>query len=428
MKQGAIVNRIVMGLLFLAILLYLGGAAWRGFWNPYPTVQAYAYELDDTVETTGWLVRSEQVLTGSGSGIVRLTPAEGEKVNRGATVALLYADAEALERSERLEALRNEEAQMEAALAATDDDSAAQGDLSGRAVVDAMVNLRTAVEGGDFTRLESQTSSFKSAVYQQARRNGDADALTAALSSTRSEIDALRAQTVESVGRVTVDESGIFSGQVDGYETVLLPSEVESLTPDDLDNLEERGLAVGENALAKLITDSTWYFVFPLSGSDAARLTVGGTVTVRFSRDWAGEVDMKVERIGADLQGRSAVVLSSNRYLSDTTLLRRQTVELVFARQVGIRVPTGALRVETEERTDPETGAVTEEKVNCVYVKVGVTAERKPVTILAQGEDFYLVKPLLAEDATLSQQRKALRAGDGVVLASGEIWDGKVLE
>lgn len=427
MKQGALVNRIVMGLFFLAILLYLGGAAWRGFWDPYPTVRAYAYELDDAVETTGWLVRSEQVLTGAGGGIVRLTPAEGEKVHAGATVAQLYADAEALERSERLEALKSEEAQMEAALAVAGNDNAAQGDTSGRSVVDAMVNLRTAVEGGDFTRLESQTAFFKSAVYQQARRNGDADALVAALSATRNEIDALRAQTVESVGRVTVSESGVFSGQVDGYETVLLPDEVGSLTPADLDAMEERGRPVGENALAKLITDSTWYFVCPLAGSDADRLTVGGTVTVRFSRDWAGEVDMKVERIGADHQGRSAVVLSSNRFLSDTTLLRRQTVELVFARQVGIRVPTGALRVETEERTDPETGEVTQEKINCVYVKVGVTAERKPVTILGQGEDFYLVEPLLAEDATLAQQRKALRAGDGVVLASGEIWDGKVL-
>ena len=59
MKQGAAVNKIVILLLFAAILFYLGGAAWRGLRDPYPTVQAYAYAVEDTVETTGYLVREE---------------------------------------------------------------------------------------------------------------------------------------------------------------------------------------------------------------------------------------------------------------------------------------------------------------------------------------------------------------------------------
>ena len=84
--------------------------------------------------------------------------------------------------------------------------------------------------------------------------------------------------------------------------------------------------------------------------------------------------------------------------------------------------------METVEQTDKETGEVKQVNVACVYVRVGVTAERKPVSILAQGEDFYLVEPLLSEDATENQQRKVLRAGDEVILARGEIWDGKVLD
>ena len=97
MKQGTILIRLVMFLVLAAILAYLAGAAWKGLRDPYPTVQAYAYSVDDTLETTGYLVRREQVLSGTG-GIVRLLPTEGEKVAAGSTVALLYADEEALER------------------------------------------------------------------------------------------------------------------------------------------------------------------------------------------------------------------------------------------------------------------------------------------------------------------------------------------
>lgn len=440
MKQGAILNKLVILLFAAVLLLYMAGAAWRGLRDPYPTVQAYAYSVDDAMEATGYLVRRERALSGAG-GIVRLLPAEGEKVSVGATVALLYADEAALERSQRLETLEEEAAQLSAAISAAGDRT--QGETREQ-VSQAAVDLRSAVEEGDFTRLESQVSAFKSAVYQQAQRYGDAGDLSATLSAAQAEIETLRLQTaqdagrvallqtgtgsVQSGGRVTVGESGVFSGLVDGYESVLTPDILETLTPSDLDDLENRALPVGEDQLGKLITDATWYFVFPLEETQARRLTEGRTVTVRFSRDWSGDVDMTVERIGTPENGRVAVILSSHRFLSDTTLLRRQTVELVFSQRTGIRVPTEAIRVETVIETDPDTKEEREVSVSCVYVQVGIIAERKPITVLAQGEDYCIVEPLIPEDATDRQKKKSLRPGDQVILAAREIWDGMILE
>lgn len=108
-----------------------------------------------------------------------------------------------------------------------------------------------------------------------------------------------------------------------------------------------------------------------------------------------------------------AVILSSHRFLSDVTLLRRQTVELVFEARQGLRVPTAAVRME--------------EGQSVVYVQVGVKAEKKPVSVLAQGEDFYLVEPVLGQDAETKEEKMALRAGDAVIVASEEIWDGKIV-
>ena len=132
---------------------------------------------------------------------------------------------------------------------------------------------------------------------------------------------------------------------------------------------------------------------------------------------------MKVERVGETPEnGRVTVVLSSDRYLSETTLLRKRTVELVFDSQTGIRVPTQAVRVEERTVTDPETEEEKQELVTGVYVLVGQQAEFKPVTILAQLEDFALVK-----SADGSDGKKALRAGDEVILSSVELFDGKVI-
>lgn len=431
MKQGTLLNKVVMTLFFAAIILYMGGAAWRGLRDPYPTVQAYTYVVEDTMEATGYLVRQEQVIHGwaiqaeGTEATVRLLPSEGEKIAAGTTVALLYSDGAAMERSQRLETLEAEAAQLREAITAGEN---GQGEQIGRKVTSSMVALRRAVEAGDFTRLESQVGTFKSAVYQQAQRYGNGDDLAAALAAAQNEINTLRALTPQEGVRVTVPQSGIFSGQVDGYETVLVPEITEGVTPSLLDSLENRAVEEDSSALGKLITNSQWYFIFSLGEEQAKRLTVGRAVPVRFSRDWSGTVDMTVERISLPENGRVAVILSTRKFLSETTLLRRQTVELIFDSQMGIRVPLGAVRVEEQTETDKESGETRTVQVTGVYVQVGAFAEFKPVTVLAQGEDYYMVRPLLPENADTVQQKLALRAGDSVIIASEEIWDGKVIE
>ena len=46
MKQGTLINRIVMLLLLAAVLVYLGVSAWRSFRDPYTLVLSYAYTVD----------------------------------------------------------------------------------------------------------------------------------------------------------------------------------------------------------------------------------------------------------------------------------------------------------------------------------------------------------------------------------------------
>ena len=130
---------------------------------------------------------------------------------------------------------------------------------------------------------------------------------------------------------------------------------------------------------------------------------------------------MRVERIGAPEVGRVAVLLSSNRFLSDTTLLRRQTVDIIFYSQSGIRVPKAAIRVEEQTVTDPDTGEEAVTQVIGVYALVSGRAEFKAVTILDERDDFCIVEPVNIE------AKKALRAGDEIILAAADLFDGKVI-
>lgn len=424
MKQGSLNAKIIMLLLLAAVAVCLGAAAWRSFRDPFTTVASYSYTVDDSLEATGFLARQEQVLTNTG-GVVELLPQEGEKVAKGGTVALVYQDASGLELQEQLQQLELEKEQLEYALERT---GAGGGDASQLTdqVLDAIAELRAAVAGRDLTELERQSMDLKSLVYKREYAYGgtgeeSADAIQAALDEVDSQISSLSSQAAQSTQSITASQSGIFSGYVDGYESLLTPEVLETVTPAQLDDLAGQASEEDQTAVGKLITDSTWYFACALPQEDAERLVEGRSVTVRFSRDWSGEVDMTVERVGEPEDGRCAVVLSTDRYLSETTLLRRQTVELVFQSVTGVRVPKQALRVAEQTVTDEETGEESTVQVTGVYTLVGEQVEFKPVTVLEQGDTFVLVE-------AAGSGRAALQPGDVVVVAAEDLYDGKVIQ
>ena len=57
---------------------------------------------------------------------------------------------------------------------------------------------------------------------------------------------------------------------------------------------------------------------------------------------------------------------------------------------------------------------------------MGQCAEFKPVSILAEEDNYILVTA--ADTSTTTAAKKALRAGDQIIISSGELYDGKVID
>ena len=417
MKQGTIFTRIAMLIILLALVGYLAITAWRGLTDPFSTTLAYSYTEDDGAEVEGILVREEQVLPGQ-TGIVDLRVDEGERVGVGQAVAYLYQSEEAVARQQTIRALTLEAEQLRAAMTLTDTGDAARLDET---IIRQTVELRSAAAQKDFTALEDQVLDLKSTVLQRAYTYGQegTGALQTRLTELRGEIDALRSQAERDTRAVTAPASGTFSALVDGYEGVVTPDSLADLTPDSLAQLLDQKMTEDSAALGKLITDPTWYFAALVPEETAQRLLPGHQVTLRFSRDFSGDLSATVESVGEG-EGQVVVTLSSQDGLARTTLLRRQTVELIFDSRTGLRVPKQAVHLTEETVTDPDTGEEETRTVYGVYAVVGARAEFKPVEILEDSGEFYLVTPV-ASDKT------ALRAGDEIVVSARDLYDGKVV-
>lgn len=420
MKQGKSFTTFVIIALAVVLAVYLGFYALRAFQDPYGTTLVYLYTVNDSVEADGLIVRREQVLPAQ-SGIVEITRAEGERVGVGQEVALVYQNSQAQSNQEQLDALELEIDLLEYAISQSGGvDSAARLDED---ILQALVDLRAACALGDYADLEEQVLDIKSDVLKRGYTYGDgltsAD-LSAQLQDLRNQRSALQQQSAFTTGRVTAPQSGTFSNLVDGYESLLTPESVFQLTPSSLAELIDNPPAA-DSALGKLITSSRWYFAASLPGEAADRLSQGGVATLRFTGEFSRDVAVTVEQIGPAEGGQTLVVFSSDRYLSQITLLRHQTAELIFESWSGLRIPTAALRLLQEEQTDEETGQVTQTTRLGVYALVAGRVTFKEVEVLTEGEDYYVVRPV-------GTGRDALRAGEEIITRGLDLQDGQLLE
>ena len=431
MKQGTLITKIIMFILLAAVVFYLAISAVQSFTDPFSAALTYQDVLNDSAEITGIVVREEQVLSG-GSGILDLLPDEGERVAAGETVAVLYQSQEALDRKQQLQSMELELEQLEYALRSG-------GNLSDaakleRQIASSLLTLRTNMAAGNLSSLESDTLTLRSQMLQRdfaySSSGNNAETLAQYVVDLEEQTNALRAQISSTTSSIRAPRSGLFSGRSDGLEQIITPGMLETLSAEQLLNLPA-GTA-SSDSVGKLITGDHWFFAAVVDSKVAARLKEGASITVAFSRDYTGEVDMTVERIGREEADGCVLILSANRNLKNVTLLREQSVELIFHQYTGIRIPKQALRMETVNLPATDTQPETKTQVLGVYALVGARAQFKPVDIIREGSDHYLVSPAKDNDyfRTISAAEakvRVLRAGDEVIVSASNLYDGKVV-
>lgn len=423
MKQGKPVITVTILALAAVLALYLGYYAFNAMDEPYRVSQVYAYTAHDSVAAEGLVVRQARTLPAQ-DGILEITRAEGEKVGKGQQIALVYRDTQAQADQAMIEQLEMEIELLQDAISQGGSlDSAARLDEE---ILQAVVELRASYALGDYTRLREQSLEVKSSVLKRGYTYGDgltSGQLSARLQELNSQLTALTRQSERAITRVTAPVPGVFSNLVDGYESRLTPETLDQLTPALLQELIDSPAGEEGGCMGKLITSNTWYFAANLPKSAADRLKQGGRATLRFSGELNRDVEMRVDRIGPSEGEVTLVVFSSNRYLTLTTLLRHQTVELIFQSFSGLRLPKEALRlVEFTQQSDEDSSAppVTVTKTG-VFALVNGRAEFREVNIVTEGSDYYVVSPTGVE-------RKLLRPGDTVITHGTGLTDGMLIE
>ena len=401
-KHSSPLLKVLPFAVLAAVLVYFAAQVVNYFSDPLNFTMAYESQAEDTISMEGWLVRTEEALPAQ-SGTISRQVQEGQRVAAGQTVATVYSDDSALQTVSRIETLELQLQQLEFALTSyLDPDAALKLDTS---ITGDILSLRQTLTGGDYSAAESDLAALKSAVLKRDHPYTSQEEIQAEIKSVEGDISRLKS-SLSGAKNVTAKASGTYSAACDGYETVLTEAFLEDVTPAKLKAVKA---AAEPSNVGKLIYGDKWYYAVTLPEAQAAQLKTLGRINVRLAKGFDQSIRMTVEHVSRADNGQAAVVLSSTRYLAQTTLLRRQAADAVLQTYEGLRVPANALRVSADGTTG-------------VYCVDGENAAFRPVTLVYQGEGYALVTP--AEGVA---DTRTLRAGDQVIATSKELYDGKVI-
>lgn len=423
MKTGTLATKLMMAAILLTVLVYFGVNLAAYFVDPFSTAITYAYTSENAVSVTGYVVREEEVLSDE-SDLIYSPRREGEKISTGGTVALVYESAQALNDATTVRTLQARLEQLEFAR------SLASGSQStvrlDEEITDSLIRMRSALTRDDLTDTEEPAQVIRAAVLKRSYTHTGSTSLDDAIASLQEQIRQLSDATAPATTRISAPKAGLFSSLVDGYETVLSPGMIRDLTPAAFQKLSPDPFCSGES---KIIYGESWSFVTVMDAADVKRLSVGDKVTLRFQKGLDRDLTVKVDFISEEESGQRVVSFTSQQYLGLTTLLRHQNAQIIFESHEGFRIPRSALRIVWEQVTSEDgtplfkaDGTPQTEQVTGVYCVWGTTARFKPVEVIWQEEDHMVVIP--AEDAKDSRR---LRAGDEVITAAADLYDGKVI-
>lgn len=209
----------------------------------------------------------------------------------------------------------------------------------------------------------------------------------------------------EQTSRLTVSQGGYFSTCTDGFETLLTPRSLQSLTPGEFGAMLPLIPQSVPGAYGRLISGQRWYFVVCLPEARRQDCSIGERLRVTLDRDLV--FSMEILSLSPTERGSFLLILSSTEQIGQISALRFVGGQVEFSRQKGLLVPKEAIHVQQ--------GAAG------VFVRQGVRVRWKPITVLCHREDCLLVE----ED--LSTVRN-LWPGDEILVTQIELYDGMVLQ
>lgn len=331
--------------ILIAVLAFCIFYGIRYLENPAETQIAVSEVYENKIDTSGYIVCTEQVYQAPVSGMVYHYTQEGTRVGKGRALSTVYTGNVEAETLQELNSINQKINDLE-------NEGVGKMYLSGSANNEEYIdNIKDKIISAKVSGNIPKIGEYKDRIHGII--TGDmTDTDVNALADLKEKKASIEAGLRSSKNDIYSQMSGIFSKNVDSLENVLTPKNVLSYTMEDYRGLKEtvtesNVIADSGQSVCKVVNNHEWYVMTTVSEEEAEELRVGRKIKMRFGYLPGIVANGKIEYISseASAEERNVVVIKFEEYLEGIFSLRFSQMEIVLESYEGYKIPVSALRV-----------------------------------------------------------------------------------
>ena len=411
LKQKKKFNTRRLGIMIFIIIM-LSIVLWQIMVNRTETQTATKVTVNDSFMANGWFFRNEVVVQGTTGDTVKHIVQGGEKVQKNAALAIVYANANALESSQKISVLDDQIELLEntAQMITTGSDTVKIESM----ITNKIVEISSQMQQSTVSGIQSGVNEFRNLCLRRAIDTVDKEVLLNQAQSLKSERNYLEQQIGNSSMTIASPASGFFSEIVDGFETQLTISTLDNMTAEELENLDSSKInSASSDTLGKIVQDFRWYFAMSVPKEKIEDLSVGDSLLLRFAQV-SSDIQVSVYDIHKQKNQENALLIVSGMEITPEILsMRYQSVEVIKKIYTGIQVPKSAVRIQTDSEGNNTQG---------VFILPDSISRFKPIEVLYEYGDYYIVKQ------GTTTQNTGLVVGDKIIVKGRDLEDLKVVK
>ncbi len=399
--------KYIIGCVFgIAVIIYFITFVIKMNSNPYKTETAIQRNIQNTIETKGFVVRDETYLTASDpNGTIVSIAEDGKRVGSGETVAISFKTADSAAIYVRINELNSEidyYNKLKNKVGAGTNSPSSYNNMVNSACLNYISSSKSEI-GGEF---DDALSDLRDAITTKQLAVGKVISVDEKLASLQAELLSLQ-DKASGYTSIASPNPGYYIGSVDGYENAVKYSDVLNMNVSSINELlSSDSSKPPENVMGKLVDAFNWYILCNVPYDVSGSIEVGKTVKVKVPTMSSETFECTVEKKG-DKEGDSiSVILKCGLMNRDVAKLRITDIQIITDEFMGFRISNDAIR-----EVDSQKG---------VYVLRGDTVQFKKVNIMYSSEEYSIIE-------NNDDDSSFIRQYDTVITQGVDLYDGKVI-
>ncbi|HZJ77741.1 MAG TPA: HlyD family efflux transporter periplasmic adaptor subunit [Clostridia bacterium] len=425
-RQKRILFRSLSILAGLMIAAFLINDIYKQGVDRINTQTAFEYTFEQTHDVKAYIVRNEEYVTASGTGISASLVGDGERVAINDPVAVMcgnsndasvYAEIKDVEQKiSRYTQLNSQKNLNTVNIKGFDDD-----------VYSILKSLLNSVDTGNLSEYSEYCESFRDkATAREISISGAVD-FSSKISELSSKLAELKSMAINAQ-EIFSESAGYFVSKTDGYEKTINYNNVTKLDYKDVESAFINAGQVPKGAIGKIVKDYNWYIVVVVENNIASQIEVGKNIKIIFPQSSIGRIEASIRAINTSSDGNSVVVFSSNNVSAQTLNMRIENAQIVLNEHTGYKIDSSAIRVSKETIiTESDDAVETQKQVEHkgVYIKLGNIVRFRKVDIIYSSNDYVL--SAIESKIDSGKRNEFVGMYDEIIVGGKDLQDGKIL-